>query len=129
MMKAFGNNRGFTLLEVLIATSLLGIIMAGLPAAFVSYSKYNTQMELRTQALVAAESVVDSLRVKDPGTFPTTGSLTNTVSVNGIAFDVVINYCTQVSYCDANSRHLQVVVNHGAGNEVVRFETIYSTLL
>lgn len=126
------NNRrqekGFTLLEVLVAISLMAIMLAGLPAAFVSFSQYNSRMELRTQALAAGQRVLDDLRMEDPQTLQSSGSTTDSVVIDGRTFDVNVTYCVNTTWCGLNSRHLSLEVDYNGEPSIVEIETVFTKL-
>ena len=119
---------GFTLLEVMVAISLMGIMLSGLPAAFISFSQYNSRMELRTQALAAAQQVLDDVRMDDPQSLPSSGSTSESKVVDGRTFDVIVNFCDNPTWCDTNSRHLSLEVDYNGQLSIVEVETVYTKL-
>lgn len=102
---------GFSLIEAIIAVSLLGIALAAIVPSFVSYAGVNRDSEIKTQALAVAQEVFDELRWT--GTFsnwPASGTLRQ-ISREGRTFDAVITWCTsELELCDTNIRHVQVEV-------------------
>lgn len=55
-------HNGFGLIEGLMAITLLGIALAGIIPVFISYQNVNNQSELRSNAILAAEQVLDQLK-------------------------------------------------------------------
>ena len=53
---------GLTIIEVLIAVAILGILLGGLIPSFVSNMRINTDSEVRSQAVQAAQTMLDALR-------------------------------------------------------------------
>lgn len=82
---------GFSLIEAIIAIAIIGIVLAAVVPAFVSNLRINTDNEVRTGAVAAAQTVLDRFRVQPKGDWPTSGS---TVSVDSHArsYDVQVDY-------------------------------------
>ena len=57
-----GNERGYTLVEMLVVMSILGIVIAGLTTVFVSGSKAELDMNRRFQAQQGARLALDKIR-------------------------------------------------------------------
>ncbi len=55
-------NRGFTLVEVLIATAILGIMVGPILTSFVSVARVNTTSRKRLSATTAGESVAEAVK-------------------------------------------------------------------
>ena len=68
------NQKGFTLTESLLALAILGIAMVGILPTFLTYMDSNTLSEERTQAVGAAQRVMETLRHLEPKNLPSTGS-------------------------------------------------------
>ena len=68
------NQRGFTLLEGLLALAILGIALAGILPAFFGYMHVTTRNEMRTGAVAAAQRQMETLRFFDPTAMPTSGA-------------------------------------------------------
>jgi prepilin-type N-terminal cleavage/methylation domain-containing protein len=108
------NGKGFTLLEVLVAMGLLGMLLAGVVPVFFSLMAVNTRNEERSGAVAAAQQVLEELRQQDPGTLPDSGSTgPHVVPVDRRAFEVTNWYCLASEYCDDNSRHVLIEVRYG----------------
>lgn len=61
------SNRGFTLIEVLVALVVLSIGLLGLAALQLTSLQFNTNSDLRTQATVAAYDIIDRMRSNRTG--------------------------------------------------------------
>ena len=61
-MKA-GDERGYTLVEMLVVMSILGVVMAGLTAVFVSGSHAELDLNRRFQAQQQARGALDRIKV------------------------------------------------------------------
>jgi prepilin-type N-terminal cleavage/methylation domain-containing protein len=123
------SERGFTLIEVIVAIGLFGIVAMGLAGGFVSQMKTNNENAIRIQAISAAQQVLDSLRVEDPASFPPTGSdAPRNITVSGRVFSVVVSYCSISSLCPATTtRHLRASVTY-KGKKRYEVDTVFSQL-
>jgi type II secretion system protein I len=120
--------KGFTLLEVLVSLSIFSIVSAGMAKSFAFQLSTNSRNERKSAAILAAQQVLDDLRSRDPNTFPTSGSNTQTVSIGERDFSVVTSYCSVSSYCTStNIRHLKVDVNL-LGETQYSVSTVYAQL-
>ena len=78
------SERGFTLLEVMVALMVFSIAAAGVMPVFLSQLKYNTGSEERSEAIAAAQYVLDEMRLEDPTLMEEEGTRAAiTVTVNG----------------------------------------------
>ena len=120
------NARGFTLLEVLLALGMLGIVMVVVIPAFFAYLEANTRNEIRSGAVAAAQQVMETLRQQDPASLPSSGSSAiELVNVGAREFEAVTQYCVESGFCNATSRHLMVEVSFG-GAIVYTVESVFS---
>jgi type II secretory pathway pseudopilin PulG len=89
---------GLTLIEALIAVAIVAILLAGLVPSFVNALRINTDSEVRSQAVAAAQTVLDSLRA-EPDWPPYAGGQppVRQVDVGGRSYDVTIEYAPYVS--------------------------------
>lgn len=120
---------GFTLFEVLVSVALLAILMAVMAPAFLSQVRFNTLSEQRTEAMAAAQQVLDGLRRQDPSAMRTSGSdpATNII-IGSRTYRVVASYCETSSYCTSNnSRHIRIRVTRN-GKELYDVQTVYTKL-
>ena len=122
------NERGFSLVEVLLAVALVGTVILGVLPAFIVCKDTNTRNELRSGAAAAAQSVMEGHRRVDPSTLPTTGSSAmQVVTVGERDFEVVTHYCVENVLCDLQSRHLVVEVGFGT-ETILTIESVYTKL-
>lgn len=59
------NNKGFSLVEVIIAMAILAIISIPLLSYFTESMRYNAQAKTRQQATLTAQSVMEQLKLED----------------------------------------------------------------
>jgi len=122
------NERGFTLLEGLLALAILGIALAGILPAFFGYMNVNTRNEVRTGAVAAAQEQMETLRFGDPSAMPTNGATgPSYVTVEEREYELISRYCIRSEYCTTNSRHVLVEVGFG-GNVVYQTESVFTKL-
>ena len=122
------NDRGFTLLESLVAVAILGVVMAAIAPTFFTYLDANTMSEERTGALAAAQETMEQLRHLDPTSMPDTGSSPlQIVSVGKRDFEVQTHFCTANQFCGEDSRHLLIEVSYG-GRTVYSVESVFTAL-
>lgn len=123
------NQKGFTLLEVMITMVIFGIVAASMASAFAAQAWFNTRSESRSEAVAAAQQVLDQLRFEDPASLPESGSDDPVdVTVGNHTYQVVVSYCTVPSFCTtANNRHIQVDVSY---YDTVRYsvQTVFTRL-
>jgi prepilin-type N-terminal cleavage/methylation domain-containing protein len=122
------NERGFTLLEGLLALAILGIALAGILPAFFGYMNVNTRNEMRTGAVAAAQEQMEALRFGDPSTMPTSGFTGPTsVRVDDREYELISRYCIRSEFCTTHSRHVLVEVGFD-GNVVYQTESVFTKL-
>ena len=125
-----GNTRyqnGFSIMEVLVALSVLAIVLANILPTFAFQLKQNTKAEIRTAALQAGQRAIDELRFVTTTTMPSSGAGTaQTITVDGRDFTVTPYYCLRSSYCTSTSaRHITVRVVY-KGTQVYETETVFT---
>jgi prepilin-type N-terminal cleavage/methylation domain-containing protein len=122
------NERGFTLLESLLALAILGIALAGILPAFFGYMNVTTRNEVRTGAVAAAQEQMEALRFGDPSTMPMNGATGPAyIGVDAREYELISRYCVRPEYCTTNSRHVLVEVGFG-GNVVYQTESVFTKL-
>ncbi|ULH14155.1 type II secretion system GspH family protein (plasmid) [Deinococcus sp. KNUC1210] len=120
--------QGFTLIEMLVALMILGVLMSVVITAITGNTSLNTQTELRSQAAVAAEQILDIARTKDPANMPTSGSeAAVSVLVGGHTFLVTLSYCTTATYCTGTARQLLSQASY-ASKVLFRVETVFTSV-
>ena len=122
------SERGFTLLEGLLALAILGIALAGILPAFFGYMNVNTRNEVRTGAVAAAQEQMEALRFADPSALPTSGATgPSYIGIDDREYELVSRYCIRPEYCTANTRHVLVEVGFG-GNVIYQTESVFTKL-
>ncbi len=116
------DEKGFSLLEVMVSLFIFSVVLAGMSPAFVAQLQQNTASEVKTEAIMAAQQVLDSLRLQDISALPLTGAGTpTTITFGPRAFVVTPTYCAISSYCTSNAtRHIGIRVTYAG---VLRYET------
>lgn len=120
---------GFTLLEVLVALTILALGMTAVAPGFHTQAKFNYRAEIKTAAIQAAQLKLDRLRLLDPMTLPSTGtSNLEAILIGGREFVVESGYCEDSQYCVSNRmRHITVRVYY-RDMQVYEIETVYTKL-
>ncbi len=123
------NEKGFTLVEVLAALVIFGLIVAGMGPIFLQQLKHNHTSEIKTEAMGAAQIVLDRIRTVDPATLPTSGNGTaQSVTVGTRTFTVTPSYCENAGFCtSASVRHIRVRVLY-KNSLVFTTQTVYAQL-
>jgi prepilin-type N-terminal cleavage/methylation domain-containing protein len=122
------NQKGFTLTESLLALAVLGIAMVGILPTFLTYMDSNTLSEERTQAVGAAQRVMETLRHLEPKNLPSTGSdPVEIVEMGSREFEVQRHFCVDDTYCSSDSRQVVVEVSYG-GSTIYTLETVLTAL-
>ena len=121
-------NKGFSLIEAVIAVAILGVLMAGVIPAFMSNLSINGQSERRSEAVALAQQTLETLRGTNMSSLPMSSSTSKTVQVNGRPYGVTTYYCRMAVYCrQGSSRHLAVEIQV-SGKKVYEVETVYTNL-
>ena len=122
------DEKGFSLLEVLASILIFGTVLATMAPAFVNHIRVNHKTELRDAAIAAAQRHLDGIRIEDPTTLPSSGTVTSTIVAGTRTFDVETTYCQQASYCvSPNNRHLAVAISF-RGDSLYEVETVFTKL-
>lgn len=124
-----GRSRGFGLIEVLVSVGLISIIATSVTAGFISQTRFDSLAQERGRATAAAQLVLDSYRLQDPTTLPSSGSATQSVTVAGKTFTVRTSFCATAALCSSSRiRHLKAVVTNSIGLTLYQVETVYAQL-
>lgn len=123
------SSNGFTLIEVLIAMALFSIVAMGLAGGFILQLRTNNDNAIRIQSISAAQFVLDEMRVRDPASFPSTGSdAARNVIISGRTYQVIVSYCAISTLCPApTTRHLRATVMY-RGKKRYEVDTVFSQL-
>jgi len=125
-------NAGFSLIEVMFALGMFGLLSLSMASALVFYARINTDNEYRSGAIQVAQAVLDELRSSDPASLPSVSGTTETRSITAEGkrrpYTVVITYCANATWCNtSDKRHIKVAVTY-AGKLRYETETVYSQL-
>jgi len=123
---------GFTLIEVLVALTIMGIISVAMAPSFISHARMNTMSEKKTEAIQAAQMILDGTRIQDMSSLPTSGSATAvSVDIGDRVYEVVVKYCEASQYCPPtvsnNTRHITAEVFLD-GDEIYELQTVFTKL-
>lgn len=123
-----GQERGFTLLETLVALSLFAIVSVSMLPAFIGHLKINQRSELKTGAIQAAQIVLEELRLENPETLPQLGQIENlSVPSAERIYAVEVVYCGVTTHCTTRSRQVDLTVRYQ--NEVLyEISTVFTRL-
>ena len=130
-MNTFMKTRGFSLVEALIALSILSVVIASIAPLFITFSQTNLKSQRRTEAIAVAQIVVDELRQKPfnewPASYPDAASLgARSSGKEDNLYDTKILYCTdELPLCDSGARHTRVEVMKD-GETYYQVETVYT---
>ena len=119
-------SRGFTLVEALFAMAILGVALTSILPSFLTYLDTNSLSEERSDAVAAAQLVMEERREADPASLPSSGSsAVRYVPVGTREFEVVTTYCQDASLCGADRRHVVVEVSFG-GNAIYDVSSVFA---
>ncbi len=118
----------FSLLETLISVSLFSISGLAMANSYSYQLAYNTQSELRSGAILAAQEVLDLYRIQDPSTLPSSGNTTSDITIGQRVFNTTTYFCENSSYCStASIKQIRVRVSFQQ-KDYYNVETIYVQL-
>jgi len=122
------NERGFSLLELLLAVAIVGTVVMGVVPAFMACKHANQRNGIRSGAAAVAQQVMEAQRQLDPSTLPTSGvSSIQVVREGNRDYEVITRYCAAPAWCDYETRHLMVEVSFGP-QTVLTVETVFTKL-
>jgi prepilin-type N-terminal cleavage/methylation domain-containing protein len=121
------HEQGFTLVEVIVAMVIFVIAISLVVPAFTSFLSLNSGNEQQTQAVRAAQQVLDRIRLQDP-TSLTTNPPVQSVAVGGHPYQVAVVYCYTAAYCDPGSKDVEVEVSDN-GKLLFSAETVYTQVV
>lgn len=120
------DERGFGMIEAVIALTLLGVILASMVPAMIHYMQINTRAEIRTGAVAVAQQELDALRAVE--TWPTSGSQ-RSVTVGNAVYTATLShkpFC-DAGGCYAGARLVHMEITH-EGRSLYEVETVYTEL-
>lgn len=122
------SRKGFTLVEILVAMGIFSVAIAAVIPAMLNFAKSNVSSEQRMGAILAAQQKLDELRLVDPATMPTNGSVVGSYDAGDRSYSVTTFYCSNSTYCaSATTRHLKVEVRY-KNKLMYSVETVYAQL-
>ena len=117
---ALGKNRGgFTIVELIVAISLLSVSMIGLTSFSYFSARSLHSSKARSLATVVAREEIDGLRTQPFDSLPV-GSTSDTVSVGSWSFTVY----TVIGLQSANLKTIDVTIMDANYREVQKFSTL-----
>ena len=120
-------NKGFTLIEVLVAITIFGIVIGSLASSSIGFTKWITTNEKRIGAIAAVQSKIEGFRDDDPSAMPTSGTVSETVISAGKSYVLETTYCQTTAYCTVSARHITVVAKFN-GTQLFKAQTVFSQL-
>ena len=121
-------NKGFSLVEAIVATAILGLLMAGVIPAFISNLHVNDQNERRSEAVALAQQTLEALRRTDMASLPMQGSTSAQRTYGGRTYTVITHYCRAAAYCvQGSARHLTIEIQTNR-KKAYEVETVYTNL-
>jgi len=130
--QAARHDQGMTLVELLVAILIIGIVLSFATSGLLSNAVLNNQSELKSAAAVAVRRVLDNTRAIDPSTLPGVGAPSDveSVTVNNRTFTVYTDYCVAPLYCTTNARSIRVRARFGANatTDLVSTDTVFTSV-
>jgi prepilin-type N-terminal cleavage/methylation domain-containing protein len=121
-------HRGFSLIELMFALAILGVVSASMTTGFMQMARRNSEQEIRTSAIAAAQIVLDGIRVGDPSLLPADGTEEEEVTCGSRTFTIQTTYCAIQSYCTSNNiRQIRIGVIY-RGKTRYQVDTVFSQL-
>lgn len=109
MKKLISNNKGFTIIELLVSMALLSFVVVGFLNMFVSSSRYTMMARQKSNTSVAAQSIANEvLQTKLPGAKTTTSNksiVVNLTPSKSVSMDV-----TEIKVVDTSGKQSSEIV-------------------
>ena len=125
--KRVKSEKGFTLIEALVAMGFFAFVSAFMAPAFILHLKTNTVSEQRNGAIAIAQQILEELRSGDPSAMPNSGTQNQTRTLDSRTYSIDTIYCATATYCTSRSRHIGIKVSY-QGKVVYQLETAYAKL-
>ncbi len=119
---------GFSLLEALVSLLIFSVGAISIMDSFAAHLAFNNRSEVRSAATLAAQQVLDALRVQDPATFPTSGTIDQNITIGPRTFLVSVTYCKDPLYCSSDTVRQLSVKAKLHGQTMYSVDTIFSQL-
>jgi len=123
------SERGFTIIEVMVALGMFGVVSAMMATSMVQMQRTNYENEIRSNAYAAAQLVLDDYRSQNISLLPSTGNApVQNIVISGRTFQVTPTFCLTPSDCTStNVRGIRASVSYR--NQVRYFvDTVYARL-
>lgn len=123
----------FSLLEMLVAISILAGVLSAFHGSLTQASNSIKNAEIKSEAQIAAQQVLDVLRLANPISLPgtTTIDATKNIVVGKTTYQVKVTYCKNLTYCPPattpKTRHIAVDVNYN-NKLVYEVESVFTKL-
>lgn len=118
------NTKGFSIVELMIAMAILGIIGGAILSLQMANVNANTQTEIRMQGTSVVRQGMEELRARD--VLPVSGSETSEIT-NGRTFQVIKEFCptTNDPPCTDTSIHVRVTAKFN-GKAITSADTVFT---
>jgi prepilin-type N-terminal cleavage/methylation domain-containing protein len=104
-------NAGFTLIETLLAITVIAVVFSVAIPVFVSFAGINRISERRTVANNAVRQSLELLRNVPIPTMPSSGNIVQNLTLDGHALVITTYYCpVTTAPCNATSKNIKVEV-------------------
>lgn len=122
--------RGLTLVEVVVAIAMFGIIMGFALPALLGNVRISQRTQQRNDAVAVAQITLEALRRSNVTSLPTAtnASDSSVVSYNGRPYNVKKVYCATPAYCVGSARHVTVEVRNDASSLLYSAQTVFTSL-
>lgn len=121
------NQKGFSILEVMVAVSLFSLCVTSLAASCFRFMGMNTKMEQKIVAQSVAQELLEGYRQGDPAALPSSGTTSLDITRGSRTFQTTTQYCANAAYCTSSARQLTVTVNY-KGAQMVSLTTVFTAL-
>jgi type II secretory pathway pseudopilin PulG len=123
------SEKGFTIVESLVSMGVFSVGILGMLSAFTTAVRFNHVYERKSAAVYAAQQALDELRVSDPSSLPTSGTTSQTITINSKPYTVQTIYCPLGgTYCAAtSSRYLRIRVSRDS-LQLYEVDTVFTQL-
>ncbi len=123
----------FSLIEILVALSILAFVLTAFHTSLTQASNSIKNAEIKSEAQIAAQQVLDVLRLANPSTLPRTRTSdpAENIIVGRTTYQVLVTYCSNLTYCPPtttnDTRHVAVDVKYN--NQLVyEVESVFTKL-
>lgn len=117
--------QGFTLIEVLIALTVLAVVFSVSIPVFVSFAGINRRSEQTTVANNAARQSLELLRNVPISTMSNSGNAAQNVTLDGHDLVITTYFCPETTPCNTTSKNIKVEVKEN-GKVLTTINTVFS---